>query len=40
MEYINDMCIHCDDDGTCDLEYTSCDGIGCCNYECCDNEVK
>lgn len=38
--YINDMCIHCSTDFTCDLGYTDCDGTGCCDYECCDNEVK
>lgn len=39
MRYINDMCIHCLTDSTCSLGYTDCDGTGCCDYECCDNEV-
>ena len=39
MSYINDMCIHCTSEYTCELSYLTCDGTGCCDYECCDNEV-
>lgn len=40
MKYINDMCINCSTDFTCDLNYTDCDGTGCFDYECCDSEVN
>lgn len=39
MTYINDMCIHCSTDYTCELEYPVCDGTGCIDYICCDGEV-
>lgn len=39
MKYINDMCVHCLTDYTCEMNHKVCDGVSCHDYKPFDGEL-